>query len=273
MDCKKAVDTKLITLITDFGHKDPFAGIMKAVILGINPDVRIIDLSHDIPPQDVMAGALVLRHSAPFFPPATIHVAVVDPGVGSRRRALLIESGGCFFIGPDNGILSLALEGEKPRQTVELSNEIYHLRPTSATFHGRDIFAPVAGYLSLGIPPQDFGARVDGFERLAWPEVIKGDHSIQGEIIYIDGFGNLITNIHEHHLKGLRPETLTVSLGDVTVRGLARNYTNGAESSYAASINSWGLVEISSFKGNAQLGCGAKIGDRVGIQGDEESGR
>jgi S-adenosylmethionine hydrolase len=260
------MESRLITLTTDFGTKDPFAGIMKAVILGINPDVRIIDLSHGIPPQDVMAGALVLRHSAPFFPPATIHVAVVDPGVGSGRRALLIESRGCFFIGPDNGILSLAVEGDKPRQAVELSNEIYHLRPTSATFHGRDIFAPVAGYLSLGIPPQDFGARVDGFERLAWPEVITGEHSIQGEIVYIDGFGNLVTNIQEQHLKGRRAETLTVSLGNVTVRGLASNYTNGAEKDFVALINSMGLLEISLFKRNAHLQSGIQIGVRVEVR-------
>jgi len=260
------MEPRLITLTTDFGHKDPFVGIMKAVILGINPNVGIIDLSHGIPPQDLMAGALVLRHSAPFFHPGTIHVAVVDPGVGSRRRAILIESGSRFFIGPDNGILSLALEGEKPSQIIELSNEIYHLKPTSATFHGRDIFAPVAGYLSLGIPPQDFGSAVEGFERLAWPDLIKGERSIQGEIIYIDGFGNLITNIHERDLKGLPAETLTVSLGTITVHGLARNYTNGAEKDYMALINSMGLLEIALFKRNAHLQSGVQIGVRVTVQ-------
>ncbi|MFQ5904355.1 MAG: S-adenosyl-l-methionine hydroxide adenosyltransferase family protein, partial [Candidatus Binatia bacterium] len=244
------METKLITLITDFGHKDPFVGIMKGVIFGINPNARTIDLSHGIPPQDLMAGSLVLRYSAPFFPRGTIHVAVVDPEVGTKRRPLLIESEGCFFIGPDNGILSLALEGKETNQTIELSNEIYHLKPTSATFHGRDIFAPIAGYLSLGIPPQDLGTRVNGFARLPWPQVIRKDQVIQGEIVYIDGFGNLITNIHEHDLRRLQSENLTVSLGPLTVQGLAPNYTSGGEGGYVALINSWGLLEISLFKGN-----------------------
>ncbi|MEK7341190.1 MAG: SAM-dependent chlorinase/fluorinase, partial [Candidatus Binatota bacterium] len=127
------MDAKLITLITDFGHKDPFVGIMKGVIFGINPNANIIDLSHGIPPQELMAAALALRYAAPFFPSGTIHIAVVDPDVGSKRRPLLIESEGCCFIGPDNGILSLALEGKKVSRMIELSNQSYHLKPTSAT--------------------------------------------------------------------------------------------------------------------------------------------
>ena len=267
------METKLITLITDFGHKDPFVGIMKGVIFGINPNARTIDLSHEIPPQDLMAGALALRYSAPFFPRGTIHVAVVDPGVGSKRRPLLIESEGCFFIGPDNGVLSLALEGKETSQTIELSNEIYHLKPTSATFHGRDIFAPIAGYLSLGIPPQDLGARVKGFERLPWPEVIKTEQLIQGEVVYIDGFGNLITNVDGRDLRRLQGENLTVSLGPLTIQGLAPNYTSGEEGGYVALINSWGLLEISLFKENAHLRSGAKIADRVQIRGGQEAPR
>lgn len=265
------MEAKLITLTTDFGSKDPFVGIMKGVIFGINPNAHIIDLSHGIPPQDLMAGALVLRYSAPFFPQGTIHVAVVDPGVGTQRRPLLIESEGCFFIGPDNGILSLALEGKKVRQVIDLSNEIYHLKPTSATFHGRDIFAPVAAYLSLGIPQQELGVPVNDFAKLPWPEVIKTERAIQGEVIYIDGFGNLITNVHERDLKTLHLQNLTVSVGDLTVQGLALNYTCGGEKGYAALINSWGLLEISSFMGSAHLRCGAKIGDRVHIRENQET--
>ena len=167
------MERKLITLTTDFGYKDPFVGIMKGVLVGINPDCRIIDLSHEVPPQDPMAGALVLRCSAPYFPKGTIHVVVVDPGVGTNRRPLLIESEGHFFIGPDNGVLSFALEGKEVGQIIELSNGIYHLKPTSTTFHGRDIFAPVAAYLSLGIPAQDFGTRVKDFTRLLGPKSPK----------------------------------------------------------------------------------------------------
>lgn len=267
------MDAKLITLITDFGHKDPFVGIMKGVIFGINPNASTIDLSHGIPPQDLMAAALVLRYAAPFFPSGTIHIAVVDPDVGSKRRPLLIGSEGCCFIGPDNGILSLALEGKKVSRMIELSNQSYHLKPTSATFHGRDIFAPVAAYLSLGVPPQDFGEPVNDFARLAWPQVTKTKGALLGKVIYIDGFGNLITNIHDRDLSPFRAEKLTVSVAGVTIRGLAPHYSSGEEKSYAALINSWGLLEISAFMGNAQLLCGAKIGDAVSVHMTDSEGR
>lgn len=265
------MDAKLITLITDFGHKDPFVGIMKGVIFGINPNASTIDLSHGIPPQDLVAAALVLRYAAPFFPSGTIHIAVVDPDVGSKRRPLLIESEGCCFIGPDNGILSLALEGKKVSRMIELSNQSYHLKPTSATFHGRDIFAPVAAYLSLGVPPQDCGEPVNDLARLAWPQVTKTKGRLLGKVIYIDGFGNLITNIRDRDLSPFQAEKLTVSVAGVTIRGLAPHYSSGEEKSYAALINSWGLLEISSFKGNAQLLCGAKIGDKVFVRDDQAS--
>lgn len=260
------MEAQLITLTTDFGHKDPFVGIMKGVIFGINPKANIIDLSHGIPPQDVLAGALVLRYAAPVFPRGTIHMAVVDPGVGGKRRPLLIESEGSFFIGPDNGILSLALEGKKVGRIINLSNELYHLKPASATFHGRDIFAPVAAYLSLGLPPQDFGEAVSDFVRLAWPQPAKTKGVLVGEVIYVDGFGNLITNIQDRDLSAFQPDNLTFSVAGVIVRGLVSHYSGSENRDYAAVINSWGLLEISSFGGNAQLLCGAKVGDKVLVQ-------
>lgn len=263
------MEPKLITLLTDFGYKDPFAGVMKGVICGINPDVRVIDLTHGIPPQDLMAGALVLRHSVPFFPRGTIHVAVVDPGVGSRRRPLLIESGGCFFIGPDNGILTLAFGEQEPNAT-ELSNETFHLKPTSMTFHGRDIFAPTAAYLSLGIAPYHFGPKADDIQRLYWPQVVLAENTIEGEVIYADGFGNLITNIQESDLTTLSTASVTVSLNSLTLNGLAPNYSSGTEGGYVALINSWGLLEISLYKGNAQLQSGVKIGDPVKIRRSQQ---
>src|SRR5215208_586879 len=147
----------LITLSTDFGYIDPFVGIMKGVIYSTNPQAKIVDLTHGIAPQSVLAGALMLRHSVNYFPPGTIHVAVVDPEVGSTRKPLLIESNGSFFIGPDNGIWSLALAERDVARVIHLSNRNYHLKPTSATFHGRDIFAPVAAHLSLGTTAEAFG--------------------------------------------------------------------------------------------------------------------
>ena len=240
---------------------------MKGVIFGINPGARVIDLSHGVSPQDLMGAALVVGYSAPFFPPGTIHVAVVDPGVGSERRPILIESGGCFYIGPDNGILSLAVQEREAKQIVELTNEIYHLKPKSATFHGRDIFAPVAAYLSLGIGAEEFGPQVKDFVRLEWRAVVKTEEGLQGEIIYIDGFGNLITNIRERDLKPFEPKSLRVFLSGFTIHGLSPNYAGGDSQGYIALINSWHLLEISLFTRNAHISSSAKIGDPVKIQG------
>src|SRR5688572_5231964 len=147
----------IITLTTDFGYQDSFVGIMKGVIAGINPQARVIDITHGIPPQGILAGALTLRHSVKYFPSGTIHVAVVDPGVGSSRRPLLIQDQGNYFLGPDNGILSLAVENIESAHIVQLTNPTYHLHPTRTTFHGRDIFAPAAAHLSLGTPLKAFG--------------------------------------------------------------------------------------------------------------------
>ncbi len=267
------METKLITLTTDFGYKDPFVGIMKGVILGINPDARIVDLSHGIAPQDIRGAALVLNHAAPFFPAGTIHVAVVDPGVGTERRAILIESEGSFFVGPDNGVLSLAVRNKTINNIVVLANKSYHLKPKSATFHGRDVFAPVAAHLSLGAPARNFGPTVKNYARLDWPEVIKTEDGIRGEIIYIDHFGNLITNVHERDLKSLSGRRIAVSLAEVTIHGLASNYAGAEKGDYAALINSWGLLEISCFNGRAHLRSGADVGDPVHVRAVEETTR
>ncbi|HEY2986097.1 MAG TPA: SAM-dependent chlorinase/fluorinase [Candidatus Binatia bacterium] len=260
------MDTKLISLTTDFGYKDPFVGIMKGVIFTINPDARIVDLSHGIEPQDVRGAALVLGYSAPFFPAGTIHVAVVDPGVGTERRPILIDAEGGFFVGPDNGILSFAVQGRKINRTVQLANESYHLHPKSATFHGRDIFAPVAAYLSLGIPAGDFGPAVKDHACLDWPQVVKSEDGIQGEIIYIDNFGNLVTNVRQGDLQSPEGGRFAVSFADVTIQGLASNYTGAEQNGYAALINSWGLLEIACFNGHAHLRSGADIGDPVHVR-------
>lgn len=254
-----------IALITDFGYQDAFVGIMKGVIAGINPNAQVIDLTHGVPAQDVMAGALVLRHAAGHFPRGTIHVAVVDPGVGSARRALLVEADGDYFIGPDNGIFSLAVEGKTPSTIVKLSNPAYHLQPVGRTFHGRDIFAPVAAHLSLGVPPAAFGEPVDSFVRLALPKTLSCERHIDGEVIYIDGYGNLFTNVSERDLTGLAG-ALAIALGTVEVKGLAPSYASAGAGEFVAVINSWGLLEISVYKGSAQRLSGAKIGDRVRVK-------
>ena len=255
----------LITLTTDFGYTDPFVGIMKGVICGIDPQARIVDLSHGIPAQDIMAAALVLRQSAQYFPRGTIHVVVVDPGVGSARRPLLVELEGSYFIGPDNGVLSLVMEAKRPARIVHLSNPSYQLRPTSATFHGRDIFAPTAAYLSRGIAPEAFGETTDDFAKLIWPAVLKTETTIRGEIVYIDGFGNLFTNIGADVLKELPRHDPRITLRNLSILGLSANYAAAEQNKYVALINSWGLLEIAIYKGSAQKRSGGIIGDKVQV--------
>jgi S-adenosylmethionine hydrolase len=255
----------IITLATDFGYNDPFVGVMKGVIAGINPRAQVVDLTHGIPPQDLLAAALILRHSVCYFPRGTVHVVVVDPGVGSARRPLLIESDGRYLIGPDNGVLSLALQGKPPNSVIHLSNPVYHLQPASATFHGRDVFSPVAAYLSLGIPPPAFGEPIDNFISLALPPVVKTQRWIDGEILYIDGFGNLFTNIRDHDVAGLAPDVLTIRLGAISIHGLAANYSAAREGEFVALVNSWGLLEIAINKGSARQLTQANIGDKVQV--------
>ena len=191
----------IITLLTDFGSQDYFVGAMKGVILSRNPSAQIVDLTHHIPPQDIQAAAFNLLASYASFPPGTIHVAVVDPGVGSNRRALLIECAGQFFIGPDNGIFSWILEREGDFRAIQLKNEKFFEHQLSKTFHGRDIFAPVAAALSNGVAVAEFGDEVSDCVRLAslTPQV-QTDGQLQGRVIHIDRFGNCITNLTRAHL-------------------------------------------------------------------------
>jgi hypothetical protein len=255
----------LITLTTDFGLQDSFVGMMKGVIAGINPTAAVVDLTHGIPAQDVIAGALTLRHSIGYFPRGTIHVAVVDPGVGSARQPVLIECDGSYFIGPDNGVLSLAIADKKPELIVHLSNSAYHLQPMSSTFHGRDIFAPVAAHLSLGMPVTAFGRNLETFYRLAFPKAVRSNAEIVGEIVYIDSFGNLFTNIEEHDLTELAREQIEITLGAIRIPGLASNYAAANAGNFVVVVNSWGLLEIAVSRGSARQKTGAKIGDKVKV--------
>lgn len=254
----------IITLTTDFGYHDPFVGIMKGVMLRINPRATFVDLSHGVAPQDVMAGALCLKASAGYFPRGSIHLAVVDPGVGSRRRAIVIETEDACFVGPDNGVLSLAAQTSPVVRTIELTRSDIHLEPTSATFHGRDIFAPAAARISIGMPPQELGDRVEGFTALACPAVERHGASLTGEIIYIDHFGNLVSNIRNSDLDSASGE-LAVTIAETNIRGLSSSYRAAGVGNYLALFNSWGLLEISRCNGNAQAGLGVSVGAPVSI--------
>jgi S-adenosyl-L-methionine hydrolase (adenosine-forming) len=255
----------IITLTTDFGYSDPFVGILKGVILGIHADAQIVDLTHGIPAQNVLAGALALWSSVGYFPPGTIHVVVVDPGVGGDRRPILMQLDSDYFIGPDNGVLSLALEDRKPTRIVQLSNDAYHLQPKSRTFHGRDVFAPVAAYLARGTSPEILGDAINGFVQLPWPKPKFKDKVIEGEVLYIDRFGNLFTNVRERDLTGRGDKEIVVRFGSVEITEVSANYTAGENGEYIALINSWGLLEIALCRDNAAMRSGISVGDTVEI--------
>jgi hypothetical protein len=252
----------VVTLTTDFGVTDPFVGIMKGVLATRAPDATVIDVSHGVPPQDVLAGALVLRYAAPYFPPRTIHVAVVDPGVGGSRRPLVVETTDALLVGPDNGVLSLVAPRDQMRRIVHLTEERFFLSPRSATFHGRDVFAPVAAALANGTDPSALGPPVTDMERLALPAVTRGASSLTGQVIYVDHFGNLTTNVSESDVTA----DVTIALAGVRVRGVARHYGAVAAGEPVAVVNSWGLLEIAVRDCSARETLGASVGDVVVIE-------
>ncbi len=193
----------IITLTTDFGLDDIYVGIMKGVILSINPACTIVDITHAVTPRDIAAGAFALESSCPYFPAGAIHMAIVDPGVGSGRRALVVETERSLFVGPDNGIFSFALSAPGLKAVYALTSTDYFLPDMSATFHGRDIFAPVAAHLSKGVQPEHMGRRID--DPVILPQavpVMRGAGILEGCIVHIDRFGNLITNISRVMLQG-----------------------------------------------------------------------
>ncbi len=253
----------IITLTTDFGTKDWFVGTLKGVILKLNPKARIVDLTHEISPGDIRAGAFALRAACRFFPRGTIHVAVVDPGVGSRRRALAIQTDDYSFVGPDNGVLSFAVAGQKLREIRSLETADYLLEPVSRTFHGRDVFAPVAAHLSRGVSIRKLGPRLQTFIRLRWPEPRAHATSIEGEVVYIDRFGNAITNLDMAALAALGADALEVRLGGKRVCPVAEFYGSVPTGRSAAVLGSGGLLEIAVNGGSAAQRLKLRIGDRV----------
>ncbi len=260
----------LITLLTDFGLQDPFVGIMKGVILSIHPQASIVDLTHGVPPQNVLAGALILRHSVRFFPEGTVHVAVVDPGVGTGRRSLLIETQRCFLIGPDNGLLSLAAPAEEKVRIFQLTNPRFFLSPTSHTFHGRDVFAPVAAHLSLGRTPSEFGPEIPEMERIQLPAVRREKNRLLGQVIYIDHFGNLITNICEADLVPFPKGRLSVSIRKTEIPRLSLAYADVQEGELLALVNSWGYLEVAVRGGSAARFLGCSVGEPILVSVLEE---
>ena len=253
----------VVTLTTDFGTRDWFVGAMKGVIAAIAPGARVIDLSHDLPQGDIRGGAFALAASWRYFPKGTIHLVVVDPGVGSRRKAIAIQTAKGLFVGPDNGVLSWALAGEKIAAVHALENEAYLLRPVSQTFHGRDVFAPVAAHLSLGVPIKRFGPALRDFIRLPRPEPRARRGGIEGKVVYIDRFGNAITNLEGRLLKHPERAACEVYAKRRTICPLKAYYQAAAPHTAVALVGSSGFLEIAVNGGSAEKVLGVRLGTRV----------
>lgn len=271
----------IITLTTDFGLTDAYVAAMKGVILSINPEVKIIDICHTIRPQDVTQAAFILSTAYPFFPQKTIHLVVVDPEVGTERRAIILRTPSADFIAPDNGVLSYVIQQSLTKvvkdnansQYVELGPELeaiaitkprFWRSPVSSTFHGRDIFAPVAARLSLGFSPIDFGEAITSVVMLPLPHPYHApDGSLVGQILHIDSFGNLITNIKGDDLPQTK-RAMTIEVGNQLISGLSRTYTEGR--GLLALIGSSGYIEVSLKEGSACAYLNAEVGDEVRIR-------
>jgi S-adenosylmethionine hydrolase len=243
----------LITLTTDFGLEDPFVGVMKGIILGIAPEVQIVDITHSIPSHDVFRASLTLRASHRFFPEGTVHVVVVDPGVGSWRRPILIVTKRYFFVGPDNGVLSMACELEDQAQVFHLTSRQHFLQPVSNTFHGRDIFSPVAAWLSRGVAPDILGERVDTLVKLDFPHVRRSGNTLIARVLHADKFGNLVTNISADDVP--RPEgdspPFLIQIGDREISQLRSSYAEALPGELFSIWGSSGLLEISMNQASA----------------------
>ncbi len=262
----------VITLLTDFGTSDEYIGVMKGAILSVNPEAVLVDITHRIDPQDLIQGAYTIKAFYPYFPPGTVHLSVVDPGVGSGREIIALRMAGFCFLAPDNGILSLILKDVQVDEAVRVKNHEYFLNHISRTFHGRDIFAPVAGHISKGLSLNQLGPAVEvkNLKRIVFPRVeILSDEVILGNIISVDHFGNLITNIDAVTIDALcnrkSRKIPAIEIGGNFVEGLSNSYTDAGVQQPLMTIGSRNLLEISVNKGNASRLSGKKKGDLIRI--------
>ncbi|MBG7609709.1 MAG: SAM-dependent chlorinase/fluorinase [Anaerolineae bacterium] len=258
-----------ITYTTDFGTKDGYDGVMKGVVHGIVPHVAIYDISHEISPQNIQEGGLVLAEHAFYFPPGTVHIIVVDPGVGTKRRAIAARVGEYFFVAPDNGVLSrvfaYAEEQGWPISVVSTDNPEYWLDQQSNTFHGRDIFSPVGAHLASGVPLKKLGTTIFDAVRIEIPKAKDAEGKVSGEVIHIDHFGNLCTNINENLLK--EKQGIKVHIAGKTITGLVKSfgYSEYDSGELIALIDSTGFLSISENKGSGYQILQCKVGEPVEI--------
>jgi S-adenosylmethionine hydrolase len=257
--------SSVITLLTDFGQKDGFIGTMKGVILSIHPEAKIVDISHEIEPQNLDAGAFVISKCYKYFPAGTVHVVVIDPGVGSKRRIICVSASDHLFLAPDNGVLKYILDECLEKEVIEVTNRKYFLPEISLTFHGRDIFAPVAAYLAKGLDYKKLGALITDYDKGRLPVLEETPRGMKGEIIYVDRFGNLISNISLDKLKKYRNKSPRILLKEWTIDGLSESYTQGSPKEPIALIGSSGLLEIAVNLGSAKKLLNISEGEAVMI--------
>jgi len=257
----------LITLTTDFGQGSPYVAQMKGVILSINPDARIVDVTHAVPPQDIRQGALVLADTTPLFPAGTVHVAVVDPGVGTSRAIIFAEIGAQRYICPDNGLLTNLASRQMPSKMRSIENQAWFRRPVSATFHGRDIMAPAAAHVSLGLDPDELGPPHNQLATIVLPGAVMAANRIQGEVTAIDSFGNLVTNISREMLAAApTDDRLGVFCDEHETRGLFAAYADQPPMTLIALIGSSDMLELAIVDDSAKIMLGVQVGAPVEVR-------
>jgi S-adenosylmethionine hydrolase len=257
-----------ISILTDFGLKDGNVGVMKGVIWGIAPDVQILDISHDIAPQNIHEADFVLGRAAPFFPPGTIHLVVVDPGVGTERRPMAASLGPYTFVGPDNGVITRLMAYAKHQEwAIELAhinNPQYWLPEISHIFHGRDIFAPVAAHISTGVPLNEIGEPIYDPILLPLPSPTRIEGGLQGQVIYIDRFGSLVTNIRKQDIENMAVQSIEVK--DRVIPGMVNTFGDRSPGSLVALLSSTGDLIVSVVNGDAARELGSVVGDQISVQ-------
>jgi hypothetical protein len=247
----------ILTLTSDFGLSDHYVAAMKGVILSICPPARIVDISHEVSPFEIAEGAYLIAQAYPSFPPKTVHVVVVDPGVGTARRPILLEAAGQYFVGPDNGVLSMVYSREAHKVRL-ISNDRYFRKPVSRTFHGRDIFSPVAAHLAAGVPPSRMGKLIQDYLRPSFEKPQRtGKRTWTGRILRIDRFGNIITNFHASEFPDLDRKNFSLAIGPRQVGVMAHNYAECGPGELFVIVGSSGYLEVSVGQGSAarMIGC------------------
>ena len=259
----------IVTLTTDFGVQDHFVGTMKGVMIDINPDVKFVDISHAVQPFDVFDAALTIAQAYPYFPTSTVHMVIVDPGVGTARRPIVVSTEKYLFVAPDNGVLSLIYDREERLSVRSISADHYFLQPLSNTFHGRDIFSPIAAYLSKGVDPARMGEEVTDFVRFSAPKPKSaGNGTLRGVVLKVDRFGNLITNITAKEAPGLfqpEPQSFKITVGNREVNQIRTAYADGAPGEVFGIIGSMGFLEIAANRGAASKMLEASKGTDVNL--------